>query len=940
MPEPDWRVVEDLFFAAEELPAAERGAYLAHACAGDDALRARVEKLLAASADVGDRLEQVVGAAALEEVAEAPPQTLDRLGPYRVLRTLGEGGMGAVYLAERADGEFRQRVAIKVVKAGLDSPGLRRRFRHERQVLAQLEHPAIARLLDGGTTPDGAPYLVMEYVEGERIDGFCDRRQLPLPRRLELFAEVCAAVHHAHTHLVVHRDLKPSNILVSADGQGTGQVKLLDFGIAKLLDEDPSDAGLTVVGERILTPEYASPEQVRDEPITTAADVYVLGLLLYRLLTGRPAYEVTSGTGPDLVRSICEGVTERPSVALRRVLAERPDEAAAIAAARGTTAPRLVRLLEGDLDAIVLKALRKEPQQRYGSAEQLALDLDRYRLGLPVEARRGGWRYRARRFVRRHRTAVVAAAAAVAALALGLVAERREAQRANREAQRANREAAAATRVTDFLVGLFDVSDPGEARGRTITAREILDRGVAQIDRELADDPRTRARLTDTMARVYKELGLLTDAEPLQRRALALRREALGDDDADTVTSLVNWAELRREQGKLDEAAAAHGLALVRRRALFGELSLPVAEVENDLALVVMNRGDVSRAEALFQGSLATRRALHAPAEAASTLHNMTILARKQGEYRRAQQLGREALAIKQRLYPGDHPSTARTLGQLCNATSDLGEGAEAIELCRAYVAMSERTLGPDHPQVASALNDLASSLHDERRYDEAEPFYRRALAIHIATRGEDSKEVDVALNNLAWLLRDRGDLHGAEPLFRRSLERRRHRWGPEHTDVARAEHNLASLDVELGKLDEAQALLDHALAVRRKLLPAKHQDIGLSLLLAGDLELARGRAALAVDLDRQGLDILRAALPAGHVRIGQGELGLGRALLADGKLDEAEPLLTASAATLAAKAGADDPRTVKARATLAELHRARGARHGPPAAASPAPSP
>jgi serine/threonine-protein kinase len=935
MAEPNWRVVEDLFFAAEELPAAERAAYLEHACAGDEELRARVEQLLSASEAVGTRFERLVGAAARDEVVEVAPRMPERLGPYRLLRDLGEGGMGAVYLAERADGEFRQRVAIKVVKAGRDSPNLRRRFRHERQVLAQLEHPAIARLLDGGTTPDGVPYLVMEYVEGERIDDFCDRRQLPVQGRLDLFAEVCAAVHHAHTHLVVHRDLKPSNILVTAAAGKTepGQVKLLDFGIAKLLDEETEAEGLTVLGERPLTPEYASPEQVRDEPITTATDVYVLGLLLYRLLTGKAAYELTATTGPELVRSICESVTEPPSVAFRRLLAEDGEQAAAIAAARGMSAPRLARLLAGDLDHIVMKALRKEPQQRYGSAEQLALDLDRYRSGLPVEARRGGWRYRARRFVRRHRTGVVAAAVAVLALGIGLVAQRREALRANREAvranlemQRANREAAAATRVTDFLVGLFSVSDPGEARGRTVTAREILDRGVAQIDRELADDPRLRARLTDTMARVYKELGLLADAEPLQRRALALQRQVLGDEHADAVSSLVQWGELRREQGKLDEAIAAHEEALARRRRLFGERSLPVAEVQNDLALSLMNRGDTARAGELFQAALTTRRALQAPAETASTLHNLTILARRQGDYERGRQLGREALAIKQRLYPGDHPSTARTLGQLCNTVSDLGDEEEAIELCRSYVGMSERTLGRDHPQVASALNDLASVLHDQRRYAEAEPLYRRSMAIHVAANGEDSREVDVALNNLAWLLRDRGDLLGAEPLFRQSLQRRRLRWGPEHVDVARAEHNLASLDLELGKLGEAQALLDHALAVRRKLLPAQHQDVGLSLLLAADLELARGRVPAAVERARQGLAVLRAALPAGHVRIAQGELGLGRALLAAGRLDEAEPLLTNSETTLAAKAGADDPRTVKARAALAELRRLRAA--------------
>ena len=449
----------------------------------------------------------------------------ERIGPYRVLRTLGVGGMGEVFLADRADAEFEQQVAIKVVFGSSLARGVQSRLKVERQILAQLDHPNIAHLLDGGSLADGTAYIVMEYVDGVPIDAYCDANHLDIPARLKLFQTICAAVHYAHQNLIVHRDLKPSNILVTE----AGVPKLLDFGIAKLLDAGQAGRhtlAVTHADFRLMTPDHASPEQVRGQPITTSSDVYVLGVLLFRLLTGVGPYLIPSMRLADIERAICE---KEPPLPSHSVGADDSAEAHAIARARGTSTHRLRRILRGDLDNIVDMAMRKEPERRYASAQQMASDIQRYLEGKPVIARRDTLSYRSAKFVRRHWlpvTAGISASFLVLAFAtttyvqsLRVAAER---DRAAQQRERAERERARAEEVSSFLVNLFKLSDPEENRGNQVTARELLDSGARRLRAGLTDQPETKAALLSTVGAVYDSLGQYQDALPLLDEALLL----------------------------------------------------------------------------------------------------------------------------------------------------------------------------------------------------------------------------------------------------------------------------------------------------------------------------------------------------------------------------------------------------------------------------------
>src|SRR5271169_1370660 len=485
----------------------------------------------------------------------------DRIGPYRVLRTLGVGGMGEVFLAERADAAFEQQVAIKVVYGGSFARGVQSRLKIERQILAQLDHPNIAHLLDGGTLPEGRAYLVMEYVDGIAIDTYCDSNRLDLGARLKLFQIVCAVVHYAHQNLIVHRDLKPSNILVTA----AGVPKLLDFGIAKLLDERQAGQhtlAMTHADIRLMTPDHASPEQVRGQPITTSSDVYVLGVLLYKLLAGTGPFLISSVRLAENERAICEKDPRPPSQTVRR---DDSEESRSIAESRSTTPKRLARGLAGDLDNIVLMAMRKEPERRYASAQQMSSDIQRYLEGRPVIARRDTWSYRSSKFVRRHWLPVAAgvgAAALVLAFAattymqsLRIAAER---DRVAQQRERAEHERARAEEVSSFLVNLFKLSDPEENRGNQVTARELLDSGAKRLQAGLQDQPETKAALLSTVGAVYDSLGQYQDALPILDESLRLQDKSHEASRIDTLLEVgrahVKMGDLRGAEQPLQDA--------------------------------------------------------------------------------------------------------------------------------------------------------------------------------------------------------------------------------------------------------------------------------------------------------------------------------------------------------------------------------------------------
>jgi serine/threonine protein kinase/Flp pilus assembly protein TadD len=743
-----WPEVKSLLEQALEVPPAERAALLAR-LAAEPALVAEVQELLALEDQAGGFIDEPLFS------FQQPAPDLEagrRLGPWRLLRPLGKGGMGTVYLAERADGAFDLTVAVKLLSTGLDTEELIARFEAERHILARLIHPNIARLLDGGTGEDGRPYLVMEHVEGEPIDVHCDRRQLSTRSRLELFRSVCSAVQLAHQNLVVHRDLKPANILVTADGT----VKLLDFGIAKLLAPQ-QDAGnhadptIARWGAAPLTPRYASPEQVRGEPITTASDVYSLGVVLYELLTGHRPYRLDTLSPTEIERVVCGAVPPRPSTVVRRSeelatadggrLLLTPD---AVAGARESDPARLSRRLAGDLDTILLTALRKEPDRRFASAEQLSEDIRLYLAGLPIRSRPDSFRYRAGKFVVRNAFGVTAAAVGLAlllAFAGAMTWQRAEIAARSREVAR-ERDRAKATR--EFLLELIGQADPRQAKGQEITVRQVLDQRAGSLASEAALDPATRGDLLDALGVAYRSLGNFEKAGPLLREALALRRRALGDDHVQVAESLHNLANLERQlhhpaeaerltrqaiaiqrrafpQGHRDlarglnnlasllgekaaaagksgglllveaEAFAREGLAMKLR--LFGEKNTEVALSLNTLATILVREGKLAEAEPLVRRSIVLRRALDGPVSPglAKAVTNLAVLLDEEGRLVEAESLHRESLAMRRKLYPAGHEDLASSLQSLGDLRARRGDKGEAAALLREAQEMTKR---------------------------------------------------------------------------------------------------------------------------------------------------------------------------------------------------------------------------------------------------------
>jgi serine/threonine protein kinase/tetratricopeptide (TPR) repeat protein len=787
------------------------------------------------------------------------PTTPDgrRIGPYEVLRELGHGGMGTVYLAARADEHYRKRVAIKVVKADTDNEEVLRQFRRERQILASLEHPNIARLLDGGATEGGLPYFVMEYVPGQPIDEYCDRQSLAVADRLKLFLAVCSAVQHAHRSLIVHRDIKPSNVIVTPEGVP----KLLDFGIAKFLHPELSGEGARTATVLAMTPEYASPEQARGEPITTATDVYSLGVVLYLLLTGHHPYRGKSRSVVEILRAVIEADPARPSTVVG--LTEEAPQGAALSAltpetvsgTREGTPERLKRRLRGDLDTILMMALRKEPNRRYPSVEAFAGDIARHLRGHPVTARKATPIYRAGKFLRRHAVgATVFAALTCLVLAFGITMAV--------QSKRLARERDKAQRVSEFLVDLFKVSDPSEAKGKTVTARELLDGGAGKMMRgELKEDPDVRAALLDTTGRVYEALGLLDKAEPLLREGLAIRRRTLGEH-RDVAASLNNLANVLREKGDYAGAEPLYREALAMRRKLLGREHPEVATSLVGLANLLYNKGDYAGAEALY----------------------------------------REALAMRRKLLGNEHPDVALSLNDLAVALDDEGDYKGAEALYRETLAMNRKLLGNEHPSVAISLNNLAAVLYERGEYPEAETLHREALAMRRKLLGNEHPDVAESLSNLAGVLQAEGDFPGALALYREALAVNRKLLGNEHPDVAMNLNGLAEIRDAQGDYADAEPLYREALAMRSKLLGKEHPLVADSLTGLGTLLVKRGDARSAEPLLLEALHIRERALPKGHPDLSAARSALGGCLVALGRYQEAEPLLLESYDVLRSK--------------------------------------
>ncbi|MBL8230069.1 MAG: serine/threonine protein kinase [Bryobacterales bacterium] len=720
----------------------------------------------------------------------------DGVGPYRLLRRIGQGGMGTVYLAARDDEQFQKQVAVKLVASAWDSRMLSR-FRQERQILARLEHPNIARLLDGGVTTSGQPYVVMEYVDGQPLLEWCEAHGADLRRKLTLFRDLCAAVHHAHRNLIVHRDLKPANILVTAEGTA----KLLDFGIAKILDDSSSTEGLTRAGEAVLTPHYASPEQIAGQPVTTASDIYSLGVILYQLLTGKRPFEHES------VQALAH-----------QVLSEDAPAPSSVAP------PRMASRIRGDLDTIVQVALRKEPGARYSSAEQLSEDIRRYLEDLPILASANTWKYHAIKFSRRHRTGVALFALCVFAI-LGLSAGLAWATReARKERDLAIQERDNSRQLAEFLGSVFEASNPDQSRGREITARELLDQGAVRVRAELKSKPDVRASMLEAMSRAFRSLGIYDKSAGLAEEAVKLR-EAGADRDA-LASSLALLSIIRTHQGQFEaaEPIARRAMALTPEPgqdaliALARSLYRQAKYAESRMALEQVKR----RMDA--EGTAGTPEA----ADLDLRLGNIELRMRQP---QAAEQHFRRALGIFERAYGENHQQTATAMANVADALRMQGKGEESLELRKRVVRIDRAVLGASHPGLAFSLDNLAASYLDERDWKSAEPLIEEMRLIRIKTLGPKHYLTANSYEKLAWMLSLKGDRAACLKAHDDGIAILRELYGEKHYQVAEAYRNRTLSQQALGSWSGMEQDAARMAAIARA-IPNGGQQVADALLL------------------------------------------------------------------------------------------------------------
>ena len=866
-------MIEKLFYQALDLERAARIAFLDQVCAGDAGLRQELESLLESAQETGGFVEDMVDAAARQYTIKEVGQ---RAGPYQFTGVLGEGGMGKVYLASRADELYEQQVAIKLMHAGLrEARAMLPRFRAERQILANLNHPNIARLLDAGLTAEGAPYLVMEYVDGVPIDAYCRTHNLALRERLELFRTVCGAVEDAHKNLVVHRDIKPANILVTREGVP----KLLDFGIAKLLAAEPGGAALTRPTERLMTPDYASPEQVRGEPVTTATDVYALGVLLYELLTGQRPFRLASTSPLEVAQVVCRQDPELPSAFLRR---------SANAGAR-----ELAKQLAGDLDNIISTAMRKEPGRRYGSAAALSADVQAYLEGYPVNARTDAWSYRSGKFVRRHKAAV-AAAASVAVMLVCFAAGMAWL------AKRATDERIAAQRESQFLKSIFEASTPEVARGKEVSARQLLDAGAKRISADLADQPALEADMLDDIGHDYIELGVYDRAQAVLQSAYDLRKGYFGADNLDTVTSLEGWAlalELA-EKHKDAEPRFRQALAIRQKLASGGQ---PIAEDLNGLGQCLYWESRWKEAEPLLRRSIAIQRSLN-PDQANNTWDFLALVLEREGNYAEAAQLLHEAADKNRRTEGPDGTKYAINLHNLAGLLDGEGDLSGAEAAARDELALRRRILGSDHPDLYYSLNNLGWILLQEGNWKSAEPFLRESLELVRKSFGENSTKMVGARKNWGLLEQERGDYAHAQQSFQVALDTARKIAGEQSWYVARVTLGFGELEFDRKQFAAAEKYSRQALDLSAKLGGSESADVATALADIAEDRVFQNDPQGAEPLLRRALAIQQKKLQPGHPATVATEVRLGEDLTLEGKASEAEPLLRQ--ALRAAKSG------------------------------------
>ena len=871
-----WRRIEDILDTALARDPSEWNAVLDESCGNDALLRAEVESLLRQSDKAERFLSEPPSAAAAALIQESGAggrraQHVEgrRIGAYRLVREIGRGGMARVFLAERAEGGFVHRVALKLLRPGLDTDVDHARFRAERQILASLNHPNIARLLDGGATNDGLPYFVLEYVDGKPIDVHLDERNATVEERVRLFLTVCEATQYAHRNLVVHRDLKPSNILVDQDGM----VKLLDFGLAKYPLQPGALGPVSRATRRWMTPEYAAPEQIRGGPSTTLTDVYQLGAVLYELLTGEPPFAGYCVTLPAFERAILNDQPEAPSVsAARKGLVER------------------ARALRGDIDAIVLKALRKEPDERFDSADSFEKDLRAALAGDAVQARRNTTSYRLRRFVHRHRVETVATVSVGLAVLSALVISISLARRAAAERDRAATASREATAISSFLINLFDASDPAATGGGKITASELVRRAADRAG-TLRAPPPVQAGLLEVTARLYHSLGEYRSETQTLQQALELRQRPGGGSSLEIASVYQQLGRAFIAAGRFPAADTAVRRALSLQETVLGTRDRVVASTLLQLAGVTVFLSDLVEAEHLSRRALSISEGVSGAHDSATAHAHLTLgsiqqrrgrFAEAEAEYRRAwdgyaKSLGHDdadvaqsimhvgyvlqddatrldeadslfgaALAIRRKVFGEAHPMVAATLNDIADLRLSRGDTATALPLARQSFAITQKVYGPDHPLAPSSLQQMANIYARAGRLDLAEPLTRSAVPMMRRILGDNHASVASAEIDLARIMIERGEYAAARPFADDAVRIQRLAFGPDHPMTARSEAVLGRLRTRTGDLIGADSILRRSLGIIERHSGREHGDAREIFRWLAELETARGRPAEA----------------------------------------------------------------------------------------------
>ncbi len=864
-----WQRIDRLFESCLALSEPARRELLARECEGDVDLLGIVQGMLDADGTAGDPLKDAVNACA-EEVATQPGDHWHGrvLGAYRVEKLLGAGGMGTVFLASRSDSEYERRVAIKVLSNSFASLDERRRLLSERQILANLAHPNIAQLLDGGTTTEGAPYLVMEYIEGVPIDEYCITNKLNLKERMGLFLRVCDAVQYAHQNLVIHRDIKPGNILVTTDGTP----KLLDFGIAKLID--PNALSRTVAATRLLTPRHASPEQIRGQQVTTASDVYSLGVLLFRLLTDRYPYAVQGESVSEVERAILETAPQRPS-ALRREIA-------------------------GDLDTVVLTALRKEPERRYATVRELAHDVNAFLTLRPISARPESTGYRLRKFVERHVAGVIATAAtATAIIALVTFYTLRLAEERDLQV----RERATAERVSQFMVDIFKVADPGSGR-KDVTARELLDHGSANISQELKEQPLVAASLLAAMGRAYGGLAMYDRSAELLRQSVALRERRLGPDDPLVAEARSHLGYALSERADYAGGRAELKKALTIQRTHIGSDPLAVGKTLASLAFIDMRESKYPEMRAAVQESLQIHLQ-HAGPDDPRTADVYALLGSYHwsvGENQQAHDAASRALAIEERIQPPNNARVAAFVHNLGLINWSMGEYPRAHDLYRRELALREKLYGPEHPNVALTLYGLGVTSKEMGNYREGLAFYRRAVAIQEKVFGPDNHYLAMTLGGQGFVLLEMQSFPSARESLSRAIAIFEARNGSSHPDLRAPLAGLAKVAIAEGRFEEARALLERALTIVQAKFAPDHPDVLRTRISLGGVFRASGEYKKALEYFEPSLAALQRTLGLEHPYAADALCGIADTLTHLGELERAKEHYKIARANLAAQ--------------------------------------